>query len=541
MHLKDRLLRRASVDKERTHDSLALPRFSFEGDNRPLVSTDRLFRQWRDEGIEYDTGYQNVEGALEREGEDEIIITWDGPYDPRNPLNWSQKRKWVVTILVSLFTFISPFSSTMVTPALPDISDDFDIPEGFMRQLVMTIFLLGYAQGPFVLAPLSEIFGRVAVLQYANLIYLLFNTLCGFAQTKQQMLAFRFLSGIGGAAPQALCNGVLADTWSKEERGKGLAIYGMLTWIAPCVAPICGAYISTGANWRWIFFSTSIFTVFVQLTAFFFLSETFAPAILAKKAKAVRKAMKGIRQDVVIRTEYDTGDRFSKILRKRLVLPFIMMFTHPATQAPSIYRAYLYGVMYLMLSTFPLVFEEVYDMDTGVASLNYLSLCLGFMIGLQISHPLMDGLYARMKLYYNLEEGLPEFRVPPMLLAGILCPIGLFIYGWTAHYGAHWIAPNIGCVIVAIGLIIGFQCCQAYTTDAYEAKYAASAASVGAFLRTMCGFSFPLFAPRMYEVMGLGWGNSLLAFLTLFLALASPVLLWFYGVKLRAMSRKGLE
>jgi MFS family permease len=92
----------------------------------------------------------------------------------------------------------------MVTPALPSIGDDFDIPEGFMRQLVMTIFLLGYAQGPFVLAPLSEIFGRVTVLQYANLVYLLFNTCCGFARTKEQMLAFRFLSGLGGAAPQAV-------------------------------------------------------------------------------------------------------------------------------------------------------------------------------------------------------------------------------------------------------------------------------------------------------------------------------------------------
>lgn len=96
----------------------------------------------------------------------------------------------------------------MVTPALPVISDEFDIPEGFMRQLVMTIFLLGYAQGPFVLAPLSEIFGRVTVLQYANLIYLLFNTCCGFAQTQNQMLAFRFLSGLGGAAPQAVCTSV---------------------------------------------------------------------------------------------------------------------------------------------------------------------------------------------------------------------------------------------------------------------------------------------------------------------------------------------
>lgn len=92
----------------------------------------------------------------------------------------------------------------MVTPVLPDIASDFSIPEGFMQQLVMTIFLLGYAQGPFVLAPLSEIYGRVTVLQYSNLIYLVFNTACGFAQTKEQMLTFRFLSGIGGAAPQAV-------------------------------------------------------------------------------------------------------------------------------------------------------------------------------------------------------------------------------------------------------------------------------------------------------------------------------------------------
>jgi MFS family permease len=92
----------------------------------------------------------------------------------------------------------------MITPALPVIGDEFNIPPGFMRQLVMTIFLLGYAQGPFVLAPLSENFGRVTVLQYANVVYLIFNMCCGFAQSRQQMLAFRFLSGLGGAAPQAV-------------------------------------------------------------------------------------------------------------------------------------------------------------------------------------------------------------------------------------------------------------------------------------------------------------------------------------------------
>jgi len=94
----------------------------------------------------------------------------------------------------------------MVTPALDHVSRDLAVPksESFTRMLFMTIFMLGYAQGPFVLAPLSEIFGRVCVLQYANLVYLVFNTACGFAQSRDQMLVFRFLSGIGGSAPQAV-------------------------------------------------------------------------------------------------------------------------------------------------------------------------------------------------------------------------------------------------------------------------------------------------------------------------------------------------
>lgn len=131
-------------------------------------------------------------------------ISWNGPSDPENPLNWSQSRKWVATLLVSCFTFISPFSSTMVTPALDNIGLELGVTGGFMKALIMSIFLLGYAQGPFVLAPLSEMYGRVKVLQYANLIYLIFNTACGFATTRDQMLAFRFLSGIGGSAPQAV-------------------------------------------------------------------------------------------------------------------------------------------------------------------------------------------------------------------------------------------------------------------------------------------------------------------------------------------------
>lgn len=173
-----------------------------------------------------------------------------------NPLNWSKGKKWTAILLVSSFTFISPVSSTMIAPSLEVIGDEFNIESELEQAFVMSIFLLAYAIGPFVLGPLSEIFGRVVILQASNMLYLVFNTVCGFAQTKQQMLAFRFLSGLGGSAPQAvrihhryspfsiyidlsqLGGGVLSDCFRAEERGKALAVYSLAPFIGPAIGPI---------------------------------------------------------------------------------------------------------------------------------------------------------------------------------------------------------------------------------------------------------------------------------------------------------------
>ena len=101
-------------------------------------------------------------------------------------------------------------------------------------------------------------------------------------------------------------------------------------------------------------------------------------------------------------------------------------------------------------------------------------------------------LYVYFKRVFQTDTGVPEWRVPPMLIGGVLTPIGLVIYGWCAQNETNWILPNIGTVIFSIGLIIAFQCAQAYVVDAYDHRYAASAAAVAAFERTMCGFAFPL-------------------------------------------------
>jgi MFS family permease len=94
----------------------------------------------------------------------------------------------------------------MVAPAIGVISKDLDISSSVEQQMVLSVFVLAYAVGPLFLGPLSELFGRVIVLQLSNLLYLIFNTACALANSKSQMIAFRFFAGLGGSAPLAVCS-----------------------------------------------------------------------------------------------------------------------------------------------------------------------------------------------------------------------------------------------------------------------------------------------------------------------------------------------
>lgn len=136
-------------------------------------------------------------------------MTWNGPDDPENPKNWPMRKKWVATLVVSAFTFISPVSSSMVAPALGTMADQFGITSSVESQMMLSIFVLAYAIGPLFFGPLSESFGRWPVLLLSNLFYLAWNLGCGFSQNAPEMLVFRFLSGIGGSAPLAVGGGVL--------------------------------------------------------------------------------------------------------------------------------------------------------------------------------------------------------------------------------------------------------------------------------------------------------------------------------------------
>jgi MFS family permease len=132
-------------------------------------------------------------------------------------------------------------------------------------------------------------------------------------------------------------------------------------------------------------------------------------------------------------------------------------------------------------------------------------------------------------------QGKPEYRMPLVIPFSFLVPIGLLIYGWSAQYLVHWIVPDIGLFFFGMGTIAAFQCVTTYLVDSY-ARYAASAVAAVTILRSLAGFSFPLFAPLMFEALGNGWGNTVLALAAVGIGIPIPILLWMFGEKLRKKS-----
>ncbi|EXJ89220.1 mitogen-activated protein kinase kinase kinase [Capronia epimyces CBS 606.96] len=472
------------------------------------------------------------------EWKDPNLVTWDGPDDPANPKNWPFKTKWTYTVSVSFFAVLSPISSSMIAPALPQLARDLNIHSDIEVELSLSIFILAYAFGPLFFGPASEMWGRVRLLQVSNLWYLAWNLACGFATNKTEMFIFRFLAGAGGSAPMAIGGGAISDVWLPEQRGKAMGIYTLTPVLGPVMGPLAGGWIAEYTTWRWVFWSSSALTGAIQAIGLFWLRESHAPTLLKRKRDRLAKETGNDK----LHTESEaagTGTGQPSTLLGRmgvaLVRPARLFTTQPIVQVIAVYMAYLFGVIYLLLATFPVLWRDVYGESLGVGGLNYISIAIGSFLGLLANFHYIDRLYLQLK-EKNGGVGRPEFRVPSMFVGSVLVTIGLFWYGWSVQGHAHWIMPNLGVVFFSAGTMACLQSMQTYTVDSYT-RYAASAMAAVAILRSLGGFGFPLFAPYMYQALDYGWGTSVLAFVSIGIGIPAPFIFWFFGARLRALSK----
>ncbi|KAK6859668.1 hypothetical protein PG995_003304 [Apiospora arundinis] len=452
---------------------------------------------------EQDPGSGTEKNPGASDDEDPNVVGWD-ENDPEHPYNWPKWRTVVNCTLVSLMVFVTPLASSIFAPGVPQLMRDFESTSLEIAAFVVSVYILGFAFGPLVMAPLSEIYGRLYVYHASMVGFVIFAVACALAPNMGSLIAFRFLSGIFGSCPVTNGGGSIADMVPQEGRAAAMAAFSIGPLLGPIIGPVAGGFLSEAKGWRWTFWLLAIVGGVVGLVNVFVMRESYHPVILERKTERLRKATGNMQ----LRSKLDIGLSPRDYFARSIMRPIKMILFSPIIIATSLFMA--------LTST-----TTSAPASSGSPTSAWASAPLsGVAVFSSTSDPYIkkkaaeaDALAAETGAP---REGLikPEYRLPLLPVGGIIMPIGFFIYGWTAEKHVHWIVPIIGTAIIGVGNMIIFMCIQLYVVDAFG-LYAASALAANTLVRSLAGGVLPLAGLRMYERLGIGWGNSLLGFIAL--------------------------
>ncbi|KAG2411644.1 hypothetical protein HFD88_009200 [Aspergillus terreus] len=459
------------------------------------------------------------------------VVEFDGADDPLHPYNWSMLRRIALVCILVYGTFAGSFTSAVFSAAISSVSEEFHISQE-VGSLGVTLYVLGFAAGPTIWAPASELIGRRWPLCIGLFGCGVFTIACATAKDVQTIMLTRFFAGLFAASPISIVPAVFADLFNNTQRGIVMSIFCMAVFIGPFAAPFVGGFIAISSlGWRWIMYISTIMVFLGFLLVLFFLDETYAPVILVRKAATLRRQTR----NWGIHAKQDEVEvELKELLRNNFGRPIKMLITEPILLLVSLYISFIYGLIYALLGAYPVVFQGVYGMNMGVGGLAFVGLILGELLG-GVFILMLQGSYAR-KLAANGDRPIPEWRLPPAIVGAVAFTGGMFWFGWTGYTSSiHWIAPMASGLLTGFGIFCIFLQCFNYIVDCYP-TLAASTIAANTILRSAIGCSFPLFSKQMMENLGVQWAGTMLGCIAAIM-IPIPVGFMMYGPWLRGKSK----
>ncbi|KAL6828786.1 MFS general substrate transporter [Trichoderma sp. SZMC 28015] len=464
--------------------------------------------------------------------ENASLFRFSGPDDPDMPLNWPLNKKIVTTAMYGFTTMGATLATAMhvypclhISPTSKALQKEFG-KSGTVVTLTVSLMMVGFAVGPMVWAPLSELFGRKYTVAIPYFISGLFALGCATASNFETLIIMRFFMGLFGSAPVTNSGGVIGDIWTPQQRGIALVFYSFCTASGPVLGPVVGAALHD--KWRWTEYLCCMWMLVMSMFVMLLLDETYAPAILTSKARRLRFETK----NWALHAQHEEWPvNLHGIAVKYLIRPF-QLLGNLTCFLMAFYGSFVFELSYLCLAAIPVSFGDHRGWPRVSAELPFLALMLGIVIGGLANILNSRGYVKRMKA--NNGKPVPEARLVTTLPGSVLLCAGIFLFGWTAASPVHWIVPCLALVLLGFGFLVIFQGCVNYLMDTFP-KYAASAISITTFMRSIFAAASALFGNPMLEAMGVSWGISIFGFISAVM-IPVPFLFYFYGARIRQRS-----
>ncbi|KAI1507611.1 mfs multidrug [Pyrenophora tritici-repentis] len=392
--------------------------------------------------------------------EDPYVITWL-PNDPFDPMNISNGIKWWITAIVAMMTLAVSFASSAYSGGIGEIRKEFDVSQ-IVATLGIALFVLGFAIGPLVWAPMSEIYGRRYITVSSGLLLAVFSAASAASQNVTTLVVTRFLAGALGSSPLTNGGGVLADIFPSSQRGLATTLFATAPFLGPTIGPIVGGFVGQAAGWRWIEGMIAVFTGVIAILYALVVPETYSPVLLAKRAaKLSEVTSKTFKSKIELERGKKTA---SEAFVTALVRPWILLFCEPIVFLLAAYTAIIYGALYMFFPAFPIVYQVGRGWSSGMGGLAFIGVAAGMSCAIVYLF-WENKRYARNTANSPTGHLDPEARLPPALLGSIIIPVGLYWFAWTNGSNVHWIVSIIGSAPFGFGMVLVFISCVNYLVD----------------------------------------------------------------------------
>src|SRR5580692_11262417 len=218
--------------------------------------------------------------------------------------NWVSSNHWPMgfpefVVMIASIMALNPLAMDMMLPALPNIGSAFHITVANEPQAVLSTFLIGFGIGQFVMGPLSDRFGRRAVLIDGMALYFIASVVAITASSFETLLLARVLQGLGTSATRVIATSIVRDCYAGRRMASVISLAMMVFIAVPVVAPSLGEAVMLLTQWRGIFFVLMLYGALTLAWSALRMPETLP--VSERKSLAVRDVLGAFRQTVTNR------------------------------------------------------------------------------------------------------------------------------------------------------------------------------------------------------------------------------------------------
>lgn len=300
------------------------------------------------------------------------------------------------------------FTCIAVVPVANHIVADLEgHPDKKASVLLVTIWELGEAAGPLIIAPLSEVIGRYPVMNACNVGFILSTLLASFAPTASVLIAARFLTGLA-VASNVLNPSIVGDMFISAQRGTAMSLIMLAPLVGGAIGPAISGAIAETMGWREMLWICAGLATLCEIAFLTFFRETFKVPILNRRAAKLRKET----GDPTYRTvfEVESAERKGSQLWEQILRPFVVLAGSGVLQALSLIEAVGFTYFYVMSTTLPSILEELYGLSAAATGAAFISFSKSTFPLPSTPHSLTSLLHSRRGLRHQRSPLQPTPR-----------------------------------------------------------------------------------------------------------------------------------